>query len=292
VSRRERGASRFWSLQTRLNNDSEICCAAEPDPLVDVGLTVFDVDDGVEYPPGDDNPFPDDLPDPEAMRGSTWVDGEKRRAQCVHARIADPGSLLLHVPGKETGVPVWKPPTRVAVHCISFTVTVDTVAAARREVNDTYWRPATASLLARSKLSPVRLVADLVDSEPLGGRAVELVAAVSCTDLSHNKRTCVCGHYRKRRKKKKKETCHAKGTTLEKLGLAENAKSEKKTHVFPSTGISPVKFHHRAAWVGGYVHGGQPGVQTAIQEGLSMLFEGPIWDWIGLSEGIAFRWRR
>jgi hypothetical protein len=30
------------------------------------------------------------------------------------------------------------------------------------------------------------------------------------------------------------------------------------------------------------------GVQAAIQEGLSMLFMGPISDWIGLLEGIAF----
>jgi hypothetical protein len=68
------------------------------------------------------------------------------------------------------------------------------VCAAGRDENDTYWRPATASLLARS--SPVRLVADLVNFEPLGGRAVELDAGVSCTDLSH-KRTLCCGHYRK-----------------------------------------------------------------------------------------------
>ena len=74
---------------------------------------------------------------------------------------------------------------------------VDTEAAAMREEIDTYRHPATASLLAQS--SPVRLLADLVDFEPLGGRAVELVAGISCTDLSHNW-TCVCGHYRKRKK--------------------------------------------------------------------------------------------
>jgi hypothetical protein len=76
---------------------------------------------------------------------------------------------------------------------------------------------------------------------------------------------------------------------LEKYGLGENAKSKKKTHVFP-TGISPVNLHHRA-WVDGYVHAGQPGVQAAIQEGLSVFFTGPISDWIGPSESIAFNWR-
>jgi hypothetical protein len=58
------------------------------------------------------------------------------------------------------------------------------------EKNDTYWLPATASLLALS--SPVRLLTDLVYFESLGGRAVELVAGVSCADLSH-KRTYVAG---------------------------------------------------------------------------------------------------
>jgi hypothetical protein len=62
----------------------------------------------------------------------------------------------------------------------------------------------------------------------------------------------------------------------------ENAKSY--THVFPT---GPVKPHHRA-WVGGYVHGGQLGVQAAIQERSSVLFTGSIPDWIGPSEGIAF----
>ena len=58
----------------------------------------------------------------------------------------------------------------------------DTEAAAGKEENDTYWRTATAGQLARS--SPVRLLADLVDFEPLGSRAVGLVTGVSCADLS------------------------------------------------------------------------------------------------------------
>ena len=50
VSRGEIIASRFWSLQTQLHGNSEVSCAPESDPLVDVGLTFFAVDDGVEYP--------------------------------------------------------------------------------------------------------------------------------------------------------------------------------------------------------------------------------------------------
>jgi hypothetical protein len=155
----------------------------ESDPLADVGLTFFAVDDGLEYPPTDDNPFSDDLPHPQAMRGSTWVDREKCRARCVHARIVHPGSLSLYAHGKETvwsGLPVCELPTRFAVHCVSR-LGVDTEAAAGREENDIYWHPATASLLALS--IPVRLLAGLVDFEPLGGRAVELVVGVSCTNL-------------------------------------------------------------------------------------------------------------
>jgi hypothetical protein len=97
-----------------------------------------------------------------------------------------------------SGVPVCEPPTRFAAYCVSR-LRVDTEAAAGGEENDTYWHPATASLLTRSSL--IRLLANLVDFEPLGGRAFELVAGVSCTDLSH-KRTCICGHYRKRKKKR------------------------------------------------------------------------------------------
>jgi hypothetical protein len=100
-----------------LNGDSEITgsCAPELDPLVDVGLTFFTVDDSVEYPLGDDKPFPDDLPGPQAMRGSTWVVRERCRARCVHARIVDPGSLSLYAPWKKTvwlGVPVCEQLTR------------------------------------------------------------------------------------------------------------------------------------------------------------------------------------
>jgi hypothetical protein len=49
-------------------------------------------------------------------------------------------------------------------------------------------------------LAPFDLLLILVNFEPIGGRAVELVVGVSCTDLSH-KQTCVCNHYRKRKKK-------------------------------------------------------------------------------------------
>jgi hypothetical protein len=38
----------------------------------------------------------------------------------------------------------------------------------------------------------------------------------------------------------------------------------------------------------GYVHGGQLGIQAAIQERSSVLYTGSISDWIGPSEGIAF----
>jgi len=82
------------------------------------------------------------------------------------------------------------------------------------EENDTYWHPATANLLVLS--NPVRLLADLVGFEPLGGRAVELVTGVSRIDLNNKRSLCL-------------------------------------RPVFP-TGISPVKLHHRA-WTGGYVHG-------------------------------------
>jgi hypothetical protein len=39
--------------------------------------------------------------------------------------------------------------------------------------------------------------------------AVELVAGVSCTDLSH-KRTCICDHYRKREKETRQKEQHWK----------------------------------------------------------------------------------
>jgi hypothetical protein len=100
VSWRDIDASRFWSLQTRLNGDSEVSCAPESYPLVDVGLQFFAVDDGVEYPPADDKPFPDDLPRPQAMRGPTWVVREKCRARCVHVRIVDPDHCHCMRPGR------------------------------------------------------------------------------------------------------------------------------------------------------------------------------------------------
>jgi len=83
------------------------------------------------------------------------------------------------------------------------------------------------------------------------------------------------------------ETRQAKGAALR---TGEERKKKKKISRF-SYRISPVKLHHRA-WDGGYVQRGQLGVQAAIQEGLSVLFTGPISDWVGLSEGVAFNWRR
>jgi hypothetical protein len=68
------------------------------------------------------------------------------------------------------GVPVCEPPARFAVHCVPR-FRVDTEAASGRGINDTSWRPATASLLARS--SPVQLLADLDNFEPHGGLVVE-----------------------------------------------------------------------------------------------------------------------
>jgi hypothetical protein len=65
VSCHESGASRFWSLQTRLKGDcaDPVGCAPEPAPFVDVGLSFFAVDNGDEFPPGDDDkPFPDSWP--------------------------------------------------------------------------------------------------------------------------------------------------------------------------------------------------------------------------------------
>ena len=64
VSRRESSALRFSSLQARFKGD----CAfpveePEPAPFVDVGLPFFAVDDGDEFPAGDDDePFPDSWP--------------------------------------------------------------------------------------------------------------------------------------------------------------------------------------------------------------------------------------
>ena len=64
-SRRESGASRFWSLQTWLKGDCAIPVGGlEPAPFVDVGLPFSSVDDdGGELPAGDeDDPFPDNWP--------------------------------------------------------------------------------------------------------------------------------------------------------------------------------------------------------------------------------------
>ena len=90
-------------------------------------------------------------------------------------------------------MPICEPPTRSNVHCVSRLV--DTEAAAGREE---YNKSAIDNLLALS--SPAQLLADLVGLEPLGSRAIEHVADVSCIDFSH-KQTSICDHYRKRKKK-------------------------------------------------------------------------------------------
>ena len=66
--RRDIDTSHFWGLQIRLYDDSEVSCASESDPLVDVGLTFFAVEDSAEYNTVEDKPFPEDLPRPQAMR--------------------------------------------------------------------------------------------------------------------------------------------------------------------------------------------------------------------------------
>ena len=66
--RRDIDTSHFCSLQTRLYDDSEVSCTPESDPLVDVGLTFFAVDDSAEYTTDEDKPFPDDLPRSQVMR--------------------------------------------------------------------------------------------------------------------------------------------------------------------------------------------------------------------------------
>jgi hypothetical protein len=96
------------------------------------------------------------------------------------------------------------------------------------EENDTYWHPATASLLALS--SPVRLLTDLVDFESLGGRAVELVAGVSCTDLSH-KRTCVAGVTEEKKK------CSRKKEQIWKSGDWGRTQKVKKKLTFSPPGF-------------------------------------------------------
>ena len=72
VPRCDTEALHFWGLRTRLNGDSEVSSVPESDPLVDVGFNFFPIDEGAEYPHGDDNPFPNDLSLPQAMRGLTW----------------------------------------------------------------------------------------------------------------------------------------------------------------------------------------------------------------------------
>jgi len=97
----------------------------------------------------------------------------------------------------------WACPSASRRRGLPFTVSrlrVDAEAAVGRDENHTYRRPATPSLpTLRHKVAPVRL---LVDFEPLGGCAVEFVAGVSCTDLSH-KPTCVRGQLQKKKKKKR-----------------------------------------------------------------------------------------
>lgn len=88
-------------------------------------------------------------------------------------------------------------PTWFAVRCVPR-LQVNPGAAAGREKNDTYSHADFANLLALS--SPVRLPVDLVNFEPVGGRAVEHDTGISCNSLSYNW-SWVCGHYRKRTKK-------------------------------------------------------------------------------------------
>jgi hypothetical protein len=153
-------------------------------------------------------------------------------AKCGAKSDVDPGSLSLYAPRRETvwlGVPVCKPPTRFAVHCVSRSQ-VDTEAAARGEEDDTYWRPATANLLAQCGHGPDRLLAEPFNFKALGGRAIELVVGVSCIDLSH-KRTCVCSHYRKSRKKcvrQKEQIWKSKD-----WGRTQKVKKKKKNSRFP-----------------------------------------------------------
>ena len=58
VPSRDIHASCFWRLQNQLNSYSDVSCAPESGPLVDVSLTFLAVDNGVEYPPGDDKAIP------------------------------------------------------------------------------------------------------------------------------------------------------------------------------------------------------------------------------------------
>ncbi len=130
-------------------------------------------------------------------------------------------------------MPVYEPPTRFNGHCMSRLV--DTEAAAGREE---YNKSATDNLLELS--SPAQLLADLVGPEPLGSRAIELVAGVPCIDFSH-KQTSICDHYRKRKKKRVRQ----KDQLWKSKDWGRTQKGKKKTHVFP-TGISPVKLYRRA----------------------------------------------
>ena len=110
MSRRDSGALCFWSLQTRLKGDCAIPvgCAPEPEPapFVDVGLPFFAVDDGDEFPPGDDAaPFPDSWPVISAgeARFDTGPPGKVYGAPDEYTLVSwIPGSLSLYAPGKET----------------------------------------------------------------------------------------------------------------------------------------------------------------------------------------------
>src|SRR6266849_9565449 len=118
-------------------------------------------------------------------------------------------------------MPVYEPPTRLNVHCVSRLV--DTEAAAGREE---YNKSATDNLPALS--SSTQLLADLIGLKPLGSRAIELVAGVPCIDFSH-KQTSICDHYRKRKKKLVREK--------EQLWKSKDwgrVQKEQKTHVFPT----------------------------------------------------------
>ena len=76
---------------------------------------------------------------------------------------------------------------------------VDTEAAAARENNDTYWRPASASLLKLS--SPIRIVLIWSIVNHLVVVPLSLSQVSQCTDLG-DKRTCVLRAVQKVKKRK------------------------------------------------------------------------------------------
>jgi hypothetical protein len=110
---------RFWSLQTQFKGDCAIPigCAPEQEPATFVEF--FAVDDGDEFPPGDnDEPFSDSWPVifVRARRGSTRIHRGKCMATLRVSTCSDRGCLGRCHCRKETVwlvVPVWEPPTRI-----------------------------------------------------------------------------------------------------------------------------------------------------------------------------------